>query len=207
MDRDRSGYYTWHHNKEARQEKADAEEGLARRIRAIHTDSRGAYGARRITQKLRGQGHVVNRKRVARIMREHEIVGITRRKSRSLTRQDRMAQPSSDLILRDFTAPMPGLKLGGDITCLPKVEGWLYLATVIDLCTREVVGWTLRHRTEVSGPEGSLHALGGPGTSRDQDVSRRCILGTACNHGLSNTRHWASIRTESRASQSFPHRS
>ncbi|MEU7117253.1 IS3 family transposase [Streptomyces zaomyceticus] len=147
----RSGYYTWHQNKEARQEKADEEEGLARRIREIHTDSRRAYGALRITRKLRDHGHVVNRKRVARIMREREIVGITRRKSRSLTKQDRAAPPAPDLILRDFTAPLPGLKFVGDITCLPTVEGWLYLATVIDLCTREVVGWSMADhmRTEL----------------------------------------------------------
>jgi len=140
---DRSSYYTWHGNQEARQEKADAEEDLARRIRDIHTGSRGAYGARRITQKLHHQGHVVNHKRVARIMREREIAGITRRKSRCLTKQDRAAPPAPDLILRDFTAPMPGLRLVGDITYLPTAEGWLYLATVIDLCTREVVGWSM----------------------------------------------------------------
>lgn len=140
---DRSGYYAWHANKEARQEKAEAEEDLARRIRDIHTASRGAYGALRITRKLHDQGHVVNRKRVARIMREREIVGITRRKPRSLTKADRTAPPAPDLIGRDFTAPMPGLKMVGDITCLPTAEGWLYLATVIDLCTREVVGWSM----------------------------------------------------------------
>jgi transposase InsO family protein len=146
----RSGYYAWHHNREARREKADAEEDLARRIRAIHTDSRGAYGACRITQKLRSQGHAVNRERVARIMRERETVGITRRKPRSLTKQDRTAPPMPDLVQREFTAPMPGLKFVGDFTCSPTAEGWLYLATVIDLCTREVVGWPiagLRGRT------------------------------------------------------------
>ena len=140
---DRSGYYTWHANKEARQEKADAEEDLARRIRDVHTGSRGAYGASRIARKLHQQGHVVNHKRVARIMREREISGITRRKSRCLTKQDRTAPPAPDLILWDFTAPMPGLRLVGDITYLPTAEGWLYLATVIDLCTREVVGWSM----------------------------------------------------------------
>ncbi|WP_353963016.1 IS3 family transposase [Streptomyces sp. NBC_00365] len=62
----RSGYYAWHQNREARQEKADAEEDPARRIRAIHTDSRGAYGACRVTQKLRSQGHAVNRERATR---------------------------------------------------------------------------------------------------------------------------------------------
>jgi transposase InsO family protein len=137
---DRSGYYTWHKNKETRQQRVDEEEELARQI---HTDSRGAYGALRITRALRVQGHVVNRKRVARVMRERQIAGITRRKSRSLTKPDRTASPAPDLIQRDFTAPMPGLELVGDITCLPTAEGWLYLATVIDLCTREVVGWSM----------------------------------------------------------------
>lgn len=103
----------------------------------------GAYGALRITRELRRRGHVVNRKRVARIMRERQIAGTTRRKSRSLTRQGRSTAPAPDLVLRDFTAPMPGLKLVGDITCMPTAEGWLYLATVIDLCTREVVGWSM----------------------------------------------------------------
>jgi putative transposase len=140
---DRSGYYTWHKNKETRQQRVDKEEELARQIRGLHTDSRGAYGALRITRALRVQGHVVNRKRVARVMRERQISGITRRKSRSLTKPDRAATPAPDLIQRDFTAPMPGLKLVGDITCLPTAEGWLYLATVIDLCTREVVGWSM----------------------------------------------------------------
>ncbi|MFE2422639.1 IS3 family transposase, partial [Streptomyces hokutonensis] len=79
----------------------------------------------------------------ARVMRERQIAGITRRKPRSLTKPDRTAPPAPDLIQRDFTAPMPGLKLVGDITCLPTAEGWLYLATVIDLCTREVVGWSM----------------------------------------------------------------
>ncbi|MFD4556345.1 IS3 family transposase [Streptomyces sp. NPDC058469] len=140
---DRSGYYTWHKTKETRQQRVDEEEELARQIREIHTDSRGAYGALRITRVLRVQGHVVNRKRVARVMRERQIAGTTRRKSRSLTKPDRTVPPAPDLIQRDFTAPMPGLKLVGDITCLPTAEGWLYLATVIDLCPREVVGWSM----------------------------------------------------------------
>ncbi|MCD7437299.1 IS3 family transposase, partial [Streptomyces lincolnensis] len=80
---DRSGYYTWHKNKEAREEKAGVEEALAHSIREIHSDSRGSYGALRITRELRRRGQVVNRKRVARIMRERQIAGITRRKSRS----------------------------------------------------------------------------------------------------------------------------
>ncbi|MER5498234.1 MULTISPECIES: IS3 family transposase [unclassified Streptomyces] len=160
---DRSGCCTRYQNKEARQVEADAEEGPARRIREIHTDSRGSCGALRITRKLRYQGHVVNRKHVARIMRESGIVGMTRRKSRSLTRQDRTAPPAPDLILRDFTAPLSGPKFVGDVICLPTAEGRLYPATVIGLCTREVVGRSMadRMRTTLAADAIRMASAGG----------------------------------------------
>jgi transposase InsO family protein len=82
----------------------------------------------------------VNRKRVERVMRERGLAGITRRGRRSLTRQDATAAPAPDLIGRDFTASAPGHRLVGDITYLPTGEGWLYLATTIDLFNREVAG-------------------------------------------------------------------
>jgi transposase InsO family protein len=73
-------------------------------------------------------------------MRERGLAGITRRRRRSLTKQDTKAAPALDLIRRDFTAVAPGMRLVGDITYLPTAEGWLYLATTIDLFNREVVG-------------------------------------------------------------------
>ncbi|MEH1127322.1 IS3 family transposase [Micromonospora sp. CPCC 206061] len=73
-------------------------------------------------------------------MRQRGIVGLTRRRRRSLTKQDTAAAPAPDLIGRDFTAPAPGQRLVGDITYLPTQEGWLYLATTLDLFNREVVG-------------------------------------------------------------------
>jgi putative transposase len=76
-------------------------------------------------------------------MREQGIAGITRRKRRNLTRPDEGAAPVPDLIGRRFTAPMPGLKLVGDISCFPTREGWLYLATVLDLCSKELIGYAI----------------------------------------------------------------
>ncbi|MFV2104488.1 DDE-type integrase/transposase/recombinase [Micromonospora sp. LOL_024] len=73
-------------------------------------------------------------------MRERGIVGITRRRRRSLTKQDTTVAPAPDLIGRDFTAEAPGQRFVGDITYLPTAEGWLHLATTIDLHTREVIG-------------------------------------------------------------------
>ena len=76
-------------------------------------------------------------------MREHGLAGITRRKRRNLTKPDPAAAAVPDLIRREFTAPMPGLKLIGDINCFPTGEGWLYLATVLDLCSRELIGYKI----------------------------------------------------------------
>lgn len=84
-------------------------------------------------------------------MRERDIRGITRRKRRNLTKADKKAAPSPDLLGRDFTAAEPGRKLVGDITYLPTLAGWWYLATVIDLATREIVGYAMadHHRAEL----------------------------------------------------------
>ncbi|WP_432830772.1 IS3 family transposase [Dactylosporangium sp. CA-092794] len=136
----RQGYYEWVAAQPARQERAEAEDDLAAEIRTIHGEHKGSYGSPRVTDELRRRGRRVNRKRVERIMRERHIVGITRRRRRSLTKQDTTAAPAPDLIGRDFTSPAPGHRLVGDITYLPTQEGWLYLATTIDLFNREVVG-------------------------------------------------------------------
>jgi transposase InsO family protein len=136
----RQGYYEWLAAQPARQARAEAEDELAAQIRGIHGAHRGAYGSPRVADELRRRGQRVNRKRVERIMRERGIVGVTRRRRRSLTKQDTSVAPAPDLIGRDFTAEAPGRRLVGDITYLPTQEGWLYLATTIDLFNREVVG-------------------------------------------------------------------
>lgn len=147
----RQGYYEWLAAQPARQQRAQADDELAAQIRAIHAEHKGGYGSPRVTTELRRRGRRVNRKRVERIMRERGIVGITRRRRRSLTKQDTSAAPAPDLIGRDFTAPAPGQRLVGDITYLPTQEGWLYLATTIDLFNREVIGHAMAEhmRTEL----------------------------------------------------------
>jgi transposase InsO family protein len=146
----RQGFYEWLAAAAASAEQAAAEEQLAVQITAIHREHRGAYGSPRVAAELRRRGRAVNRKRVERIMRHRGIVGITRRRRRSLTRQDQAAAPAPDLIGRDFTAAAPGQRLVGDITYLPTGEGWLYLATVIDLHTREVVGHAMAEHMRAS---------------------------------------------------------
>ena len=142
--RRRQGYYEWLAAQPARQQRAQAEDDLVGEIRAIHAQHQGRYGSPRVHDELRRQGRRVNRKRIERLMRHHDIVGISRRRRRrSLTKQDTTAAPAPDLIGRDFTATAPGQRLVGDITYLPTEEGWLYLATTIDLFNREVVGYAM----------------------------------------------------------------
>lgn len=103
---DRSSYYGWKDRQPARDAKNASDEDLLAEIRQIHDASSGTYGALRVTRALHRRGAMANRKRVARIMREHAIQGTSRRRRKSLTRQDRRAVPAKDLVMRDFTAPM-----------------------------------------------------------------------------------------------------
>ncbi|GAB3901701.1 IS3 family transposase [Kibdelosporangium lantanae] len=141
----RQGFHEWVATGATRAATAARENELASEIAEIHAHHHGAYGSPRITTELQRRGQRVNHKRVERIMREHRIVGITRRRRRTLTKQDPTVTPAPDLIGRDFTAPAPGQRLVGDITYLPTEQGWLYLATVIDLHTREVIGHAMAH--------------------------------------------------------------
>jgi putative transposase len=143
MGVNRSTYYAWLASRPAARIRQEAEDELAGEIREIHAGSRGAYGAPRVHAALKRGGRAINRKKVERIMRERDIRGITRRKRRHLTVQDGRAVPAPDLVGRDFTAAGPGTKLVGDITYLATTEGWWYLATVIDLATREVIGYAM----------------------------------------------------------------
>ncbi|MER6877766.1 IS3 family transposase [Amycolatopsis sp. NPDC000673] len=138
----RPGFYEWLAAAPVRQQRAAAEDRLAGEIAGIHAAHQGAYGSPRVTAELRRRGDAVNHKKVERVMRERGIAGTTRRRRHSLTRPDKTAA-APDLIGRDFTADAPGQRLVGDITYLPTEEGWLYLATVLDLHTREIVGHAL----------------------------------------------------------------
>ncbi|HXA13003.1 MAG TPA: IS3 family transposase [Mycobacterium sp.] len=139
----RSAYYVWHQHTPSAREVSDAE--LADRIMAIHADTKGRYGAPRIHGELRDTGIACGRKRVARIMRQRGLAGRCRRKWRKTTIPDPDAETKAlDLIGRRFG---PSTELDrrwcGDITYIATWEGWAYLATVIDLASRRVVGWAL----------------------------------------------------------------
>ncbi|WNI21440.1 IS3 family transposase [Streptomyces sp. ITFR-16] len=141
----RSSFYYWQRTAADRAARQVADARLAARIRAVHQESDGTYGAPRITAELREEnGVAVNHKRVARIMRASGIQGIRLRRRHRTTVSDPAAAKAPDLIGRDFTADKPNTKYVGDITYLPVAGGkFCYLATVIDLASRRLVGWAI----------------------------------------------------------------
>ncbi|GAA4980851.1 hypothetical protein GCM10025734_00890 [Kitasatospora paranensis] len=112
----RSGYYRWLAGARARAARQTADHALAEEIREIHSEHREAYGARRVHAELRGRGRAVNRKRVARLMRERRITGRHLRRRKRTTVPEPVAPPVPDLIERDFTAERLDERWCGDIT-------------------------------------------------------------------------------------------
>jgi putative transposase len=102
-------------------------------IRRIHARSHGSDGVPRVTAELRRRGQAVNHKRVERLLRTHDIVGDRPRRRRGLTRPDTAAAPAPDLLGRLFDPDHPDLAWCGDVTWIPTDEGWLSLASVLDL--------------------------------------------------------------------------
>jgi putative transposase len=144
-----SGYYAWRTRPRSERARADAE--LSLRIQAIHERSRTTYGAPRIHAELAAQGVRVGRKRVARLMEVVGIYGVSRRKWISTTTRDRAMRPAPDLVERNFSAPAPNALWVADITYIPTWMGFLYLAVVLDVFSRRVVGWAMEThlRTEL----------------------------------------------------------
>jgi transposase InsO family protein len=139
----RSAYYVFAAHTPSLRELSDAE--LGKRIEEIHQDSRRTYGAPRVHAELKAEGIACGRKRVARIMRTKGLVGVSPRRYRTTTIADPEADPIVDLVKRAFGPDAIELDTlwCGDITCIRTWEGWLYLATVIDLASRRVVGWSM----------------------------------------------------------------
>ena len=136
-----SGYYAWLRRGPSPRSRRDAE--LAARIEAIHRDSRGTRGAPRIHAELREEGVRLGRKRVARLMRESGLRGVDRRKWVKTTAADAAAEPAPDLVRRDFSASATNELWVADATYVPTLAGFLFLAVVVDVYSRRVVGWCM----------------------------------------------------------------
>lgn len=131
---------------------------LTEKIIAAHDRSRGTYGAPRIRAELAAQGHRHSRKRIARLMQQAGRAGRAPRRWRTTTVPDPAATTPPDLISRDFTTNASDINTRwcGDITYIPTGEGWLYLATVLDLASRRVVGWATADHLRTDLPDQAL---------------------------------------------------
>lgn len=138
----RSGYYNWRGREPSKREVDDVE--LLSAIKEAFVVSRETYGSPRVFSVLRNAGIACSKKRVARIMRKNGLVSVRRRKFRPQTTDANHEHPiAENLLAQDFTATAPNQRWVGDITYIQTDQGWLYLAVIIDLFSRRVVGWAV----------------------------------------------------------------
>ena len=151
----RSGFYEWLRRRPSARAVDDAV--LAAKVREIFHEHRGRYGAPRIRRALRRRGARPSKKRVARLMRALGLRGFTPRRFRKTTDSRHTRRIAPNLLNRDFTARQPNRVLAGDMTYIPTTDGWLYLAVLLDLHSRRVVGWATSDRIDTELALSALH--------------------------------------------------
>ena len=169
----KAGYYAWRNRKPSDRDKRDTE--IAEKIVEIHRTSRKTYGSPRIHRALRKVGVSCGRKRVARLMRESKIEGRQRKRFRRTTDSNHEHPIAENVLNRRFVPReigAPNVAWAGDITYIWTMEGWLYLAVVLDLFSRRVIGWSMRHTMEA---ELALDAL-------QMALDQRCPKGGVLHH-------------------------
>jgi putative transposase len=137
----RSGYYAAKTRPESARSKLDRE--LLHEIKRVHEKSKGVYGSPRIQAELADEGHQVGRHKVAQLMRLERLRGCPKRRYRVTTKRDPRHRVAKNLLEQDFFTAKPNQKWVADITYISTKQGWLYLAVVIDLYSRRVVGWSM----------------------------------------------------------------
>ncbi|HUP75149.1 MAG TPA: IS3 family transposase [Acidimicrobiales bacterium] len=139
-----SGFYEWRHHRTHPRPRIREDQVLTAKIAEIHQMSRGTYGSPRVHAELRlGENIRCSRKRVERLMRQGQIVGLHKRRKKGTTRRDPDASPSEDLVKRVFDVDAPNRLWITDITEHPTDEGKVYLAAVTDAFSRRVIGWSI----------------------------------------------------------------
>jgi transposase InsO family protein len=140
----RSAYYAWKKRGESQRSKENGR--LLSRIRVLHAGSHGIYGSRRIRAALRNDGQLCGKNRIARLMRQASIVSRMRRKFKVTTHSKHSFAKADNLVRQNFSTDKPNRLWVSDITYIWTKEGWLYLAVIIDVFSRLVVGWSLSDR-------------------------------------------------------------
>jgi len=140
----RSGYYRWKIQPQSRRQKEN--EKILMEIKESHKNSRRAYGSPRIVEDLKAKGMKCSENRVARLMKIHGIVGKAKKKFKATTNSNHALPVAENLLNQNFTAEKPNTVWLSDITYVPTLEGWLYLVVILDLFSRQVVGWAMSDR-------------------------------------------------------------
>jgi putative transposase len=162
LDVSESGFYAWRKRLTCQRYREDAQ--LTQEIHQVFDQHQGRYGSPRIYWELKEQGRKISRKRVARLMREAELFA-KRKRRRALTTSRDITHPVAPNVLnREFTAKAPNTKWVTDITYIPTTQGWLYLAVILDLYSRAVVGWSMSKTCDEALAENALQMA----------VARRC---------------------------------
>ena len=139
-----AGYYAWRTRPDSK--RAVENRVLLNDIHAVHATSQGRYGSPRVHAALRARGRSAGRGRIERLMRVHGVRGLVARPRRVRTTNSRHSFPvAPNLLNRQFTASKPNQVWLADLTYIPTSEGWLYLAAIMDLHTRKVIGWSMRN--------------------------------------------------------------
>ena len=154
LDVSLSGYYAWLRRPESPRSRHDRR--LLIEIRAIHRQSRRTYGSPRMYRELRGRKLRCGRHRVARLMRQDGLEGTYRRKFRVTTNSEHKWPVAPNRLERRFEVATPDTVWAGDITYIPTREGWLYLAVLLDLCSRRIIGWATSSRLTRRLPQDAL---------------------------------------------------
>jgi len=150
----RSGYYAWRERQ--KKEKDAPPRALIEHIHRIHKQSYRTYGSPRVQAELRAEGVVCNHKRVARLMRLEGLQGRRKRRKAATTDSQHPYPVAPNLLNREFESDAPNEKWAADITYIPTQEGWLYLAAVLDLYSRKIVGWSMSHQVTADLVEDAL---------------------------------------------------
>jgi len=140
-----SGYRAWKRGGKPDRTRLTNAQAVAL-MSSIHAEFKGAYGSRRMHRELQARGHRIGLRRVERLMREHGIRARHKRRFKATTDSKHSMPVAENLLARNFTPEAPNRVWTGDITYIPTGEGWLYLAIVLDLFNREVVGWSIKPR-------------------------------------------------------------
>jgi putative transposase len=151
FDVSRSGYYDWSQRRQAPGPRAAEDAVLRERIKSLHQESRETYGSPRIQKDLREEGARHGRNRIARLMREQGLCGRQSRRYRVVTTDSNHDQPIAPNRLAEAPAPTaPNQQWVADITYVQTAEGWLYVAAVMDLYSRRIVGWAMSDRIDTA---------------------------------------------------------